>query len=223
MSSTARSHAGLKCASYVSLAMTKRIGVAGVLATVAVHVVVAASPGSSSPSAEQAIPIPATSGSGGFRQPHRQQVLPAPAGHDIPLPRDSRTAKPMTVSVSITHKTKIDRSASARRSCSTRCSSGASPRRRPSTGTRRTSAAMSGTSVRDSSDYVKGKWVRSDGSWEAGVDGAKAGIVMKAAPAIGKAYRQEFYASRGRHGEGDRNEGLSQSALRNLRPCPRDE
>ena len=32
----------------------------------------------------------------------------------------------------------------------------------------------------DSSDFVNGKWVRSDGSWQAGVKGAKAGIVMKA-------------------------------------------
>ncbi|MBA3736625.1 MAG: hypothetical protein H0W90_15790 [Actinobacteria bacterium] len=46
----------------------------------------------------------------------------------------------------------------------------------------------------DSFDYVKGKWVRSDGSWQTGVDGAKAGFVMKAAPAVGKAYRQEYYA-----------------------------
>ena len=45
----------------------------------------------------------------------------------------------------------------------------------------------------DSSDFVKGKWVRSDGSWEAGVDGAKPGIVMKADPSPGDAYRQEFY------------------------------
>jgi hypothetical protein len=46
----------------------------------------------------------------------------------------------------------------------------------------------------DSSDFVNGKWVRSDGSWEAGVDGAKAGIVMKANPGIGDVYRQEYYA-----------------------------
>lgn len=31
-----------------------------------------------------------------------------------------------------------------------------------------------------------------DGSWKAGVDGAKAGIIMKAAPAVDVAYRQEF-------------------------------
>jgi hypothetical protein len=46
----------------------------------------------------------------------------------------------------------------------------------------------------DSSDFVKGKWVRSDGSWEAGVKGAKAGIVMKANPRVGEVYRQEYYA-----------------------------
>ncbi|MDX6408439.1 MAG: hypothetical protein QOE13_1510 [Gaiellaceae bacterium] len=45
-----------------------------------------------------------------------------------------------------------------------------------------------------SSDFVNGKWVRSDGSWEAGVRGAKAGIVMKANPRIGDVYRQEYYA-----------------------------
>ncbi|MHC4954358.1 MAG: hypothetical protein ACYTGZ_10745 [Planctomycetota bacterium] len=32
-----------------------------------------------------------------------------------------------------------------------------------------------------------------DGSWEAGVDGAEAGIIMWAAPIIGQSYRQEFY------------------------------
>jgi hypothetical protein len=46
----------------------------------------------------------------------------------------------------------------------------------------------------DSSDYVNGKWVRSDGSWEAGVDGARAGIVMEANPQVGDVYRQEYYA-----------------------------
>jgi hypothetical protein len=31
------------------------------------------------------------------------------------------------------------------------------------------------------------------GSWEAGVDGALPGIIMKADPRVGDAYRQEFY------------------------------
>jgi hypothetical protein len=46
----------------------------------------------------------------------------------------------------------------------------------------------------DSSDFVDGRWVRSDGSWEAGVKGAKPGIVMKANPRVGIVYRQEYYA-----------------------------
>jgi len=50
----------------------------------------------------------------------------------------------------------------------------------------------------DSSDFVNGKWVRSDGSWEAGVKGAKPGIVMKANPSVGDVYRQEYYV---RHAE----------------------
>ena len=45
----------------------------------------------------------------------------------------------------------------------------------------------------DSFDLVKGKWVRSEGSWLTGVDGAKKGIVMKAHPRAGDTYRQEWY------------------------------
>jgi hypothetical protein len=32
------------------------------------------------------------------------------------------------------------------------------------------------------------------GSWEAGRNGAQAGIIMKAAPVVGEQYRQEYYA-----------------------------
>jgi hypothetical protein len=45
----------------------------------------------------------------------------------------------------------------------------------------------------DSSDYHHGHWVRSDGSWLAGIDGAKPGIVMEAHPKAGDRYRQEQY------------------------------
>jgi hypothetical protein len=45
----------------------------------------------------------------------------------------------------------------------------------------------------DSFDFVNGNWERSDGSWQAGVDGAKAGIVMEAQPEVGDVYRQEYY------------------------------
>ena len=41
-------------------------------------------------------------------------------------------------------------------------------------------------------DFENGKLVGTDGTWEAGVDGAVAGIVMPATPAVGDAYRQEF-------------------------------
>jgi len=47
----------------------------------------------------------------------------------------------------------------------------------------------------DSGVYEDGKLVSKTGSWEAGVDGAKPGIVMYADPAshIGQEYRQEYY------------------------------
>lgn len=43
-----------------------------------------------------------------------------------------------------------------------------------------------------SKDYENGQVVSTAGSWEAGVDGAKPGIVMQADPTEGDAYRQEF-------------------------------
>ena len=45
----------------------------------------------------------------------------------------------------------------------------------------------------DSRDFRNGKWVVSNGSWQAGVDGAKPGIVMLARPRAGRSYRQEYY------------------------------
>lgn len=44
-----------------------------------------------------------------------------------------------------------------------------------------------------SADYKNGKMVSTDGSWEAGVDGALPGIVMLADPMEGDSYRQEYY------------------------------
>ncbi|MCA9280513.1 MAG: hypothetical protein H6812_09635 [Phycisphaeraceae bacterium] len=41
-------------------------------------------------------------------------------------------------------------------------------------------------------NYEDGKLVDIEGSWEAGVDGAKPGIAMFAHPEIGRVYRQEF-------------------------------
>jgi hypothetical protein len=45
----------------------------------------------------------------------------------------------------------------------------------------------------DVKNYEDGKLVDTDGSFEAGVDGALPGIVMLAHPKVGDAYRQEFY------------------------------
>jgi hypothetical protein len=44
----------------------------------------------------------------------------------------------------------------------------------------------------DSKEIEDGQVVSTDGSWEAGVNGAKPGIIMKANPQVGDAYRQEF-------------------------------
>ena len=45
----------------------------------------------------------------------------------------------------------------------------------------------------DTKEYVDGKFAGTAGAWEAGVDGAEAGMVMPAHPEVGKAYRQEYY------------------------------
>jgi hypothetical protein len=44
----------------------------------------------------------------------------------------------------------------------------------------------------DSKQYEHGVLVSTDGSWEAGKAGAKAGIIMKGSPKAGDAYRQEY-------------------------------
>jgi hypothetical protein len=46
----------------------------------------------------------------------------------------------------------------------------------------------------ESTEYEDGEPVSTDGSWEAGVDGALPGVVMPARPAVGDVFRQEFYA-----------------------------
>ena len=45
----------------------------------------------------------------------------------------------------------------------------------------------------DTAEYENGKVTTRSGSFEAGVDGAQAGIIMPAAPKDGMAYRQEYY------------------------------
>jgi hypothetical protein len=46
----------------------------------------------------------------------------------------------------------------------------------------------------DTKEYENGEVVTTEGSWEAGVDGAQPGIVMPSDPTVGFAYRQEYYA-----------------------------
>jgi len=45
----------------------------------------------------------------------------------------------------------------------------------------------------DSKEYKNGKVTSTGGSWEAGKDGAKPGIIMPADPKVSKTYRQEYY------------------------------
>ena len=45
----------------------------------------------------------------------------------------------------------------------------------------------------ETAEYEDGEVVSTEGSWEAGVDGALPGMVMLADPRPGEAYRQEFY------------------------------
>ena len=47
-----------------------------------------------------------------------------------------------------------------------------------------------------SEELALGKVVSTEGSWEAGVDGAEPGIVMEADPRVGDSYRQEYYAGK---------------------------
>jgi hypothetical protein len=46
----------------------------------------------------------------------------------------------------------------------------------------------------DTKEYEHGNVASTAGSWEAGVDGAQAGIAMPADPRVGMSYRQEYYA-----------------------------
>jgi hypothetical protein len=45
----------------------------------------------------------------------------------------------------------------------------------------------------DTKEFENGKVVTTEGSWEHGVDGAQAGILLPAEPKVGLTYRQEYY------------------------------
>jgi hypothetical protein len=57
----------------------------------------------------------------------------------------------------------------------------------------------------DTKEYENGKVATTEGSFEAGVDGAQAGIALPGKPQVGLAYRQEYYAGQAE----DRGEVLS--------------
>jgi hypothetical protein len=46
----------------------------------------------------------------------------------------------------------------------------------------------------DTTEYVKGEAPSKEGSWEAGVDGAKPGKIMPGTPSVGLKFRQEYYS-----------------------------
>jgi hypothetical protein len=46
----------------------------------------------------------------------------------------------------------------------------------------------------DTTEFENGEAVSKAGSWEAGVDGAQAGLLIPPSPEVGMSYRQEFYA-----------------------------
>jgi hypothetical protein len=52
----------------------------------------------------------------------------------------------------------------------------------------------------DTKEYENGKVVSTEGSWEHGVDGAQAGIIVPAEPKQGLAYREEYYAGHAEDG-----------------------
>jgi len=46
----------------------------------------------------------------------------------------------------------------------------------------------------DTKEFENGEVVSTEGSWQAGVDGAQPGVVVPGAPEVGMTYRQEYYA-----------------------------
>jgi hypothetical protein len=65
----------------------------------------------------------------------------------------------------------------------------------------------------DTTEYENGKPKTKEGSWEAGVDGALAGIIMPADPQVGMTYREEYY-------RGHAEDGASIIGLNGLAKVP---
>jgi hypothetical protein len=76
----------------------------------------------------------------------------------------------------------------------------------------------------DTTEFESGRPVSKAGSWEAGVDGAQAGIIVPAEPRVGLQYRQEHHARRGRgRGRGPQHRRASGSPVRALHRRLADE
>jgi hypothetical protein len=52
----------------------------------------------------------------------------------------------------------------------------------------------------DTKEYENGKLKTTEGSWEAGVDGAQPGVIIPAHPKAGMTYREEYYAGQAEDG-----------------------
>ena len=68
----------------------------------------------------------------------------------------------------------------------------------------------------DTKELENGHVVSTEGSWEAGVDGAKPGILIPGTPVVGQVYRQEYYACVAE----DKGEVLALSTLMDVEPWP---
>jgi hypothetical protein len=175
--------------------MPRRIAIATVVAVgvaLAVALAALAAHRSSSPSDKPAPPIPVLPPPTAFVNRIDNKYFPLRPGTTF-LYRGTQGGKPRRVSVFVTHKTKKIVGIRATVVLDQVLVDG-----KPEEKTFDWYAQDKRGNVwylgEDSADYVKGKWVRSDGSWEAGVDGARPGIVMKAHPRVGGPYRQEYYA-----------------------------
>jgi hypothetical protein len=174
--------------------MIRRVAIVGGLAGASALVgaiVALAQPGSSGSSAKQAVPIPHLPPPAGFARRIDNTYFPLEPGTRF-LYRGTQDGAPREVSVFVTRKTKMILGIRAVVVLDQVLVAG-----KPEEKTFDWYAQDKRGNVwylgEDSSDFVKGKWIRSDGSWEAGVHGAKAGIVMEAKPSVGDIYRQEYY------------------------------
>jgi hypothetical protein len=168
--------------------MPKRI----VIATLAVVLVALAAHRSSSPSAKAATPIPVLPRPADFVIGIDNKYVPLQPGTTL-LYRGTQEGKARKVSVFVTHKTKMILGIRATVVLD-QVLVGGKPEEKTFDWYAQDKRGNVWYLGEYSSDFVKGKWVRSDGSWEAGVNGAKAGIVMKANPSVGDVYRQEYSA-----------------------------